>query len=186
MGEFDNLKLNTKILIISLIFVCFITVSAVSAINTITVTAKPSAGEKMEYKEYTTVFLNHCPLCNHSGTLSFNPKGTAEGEITCSHCDADYCAVTGKDKNGGGSRATLTIIKQYSNGTVSSNYSNGVSLGDVSNEEFESNFSNVSSSDNSSQNVNPLVADFNYSIYTFNNLFFKYYNKVSQSLGVLF
>lgn len=179
------MKFNKKtIIILVFIFSCFLFIGAVSAINTITVTAKPSAGEGLEYKEYTTVFLNHCPLCNHSGTLSFNPKGTAEGEITCSHCDADYCAVSGRDKNAGGCRAVLTIIKQYSNGTVSSDYSNGASLGDVSNDEFESNFSNISSSDNSSQGNNFLGINLNYSFLTFNNIFSKYYSEILKTLNV--
>lgn len=51
-------------------------------------------------------FENYCPLCGSHGTLDWNPKGTYEGEITCSHCDADF-SVSGRDKNGGGARAWL-------------------------------------------------------------------------------
>lgn len=65
----------------------------------ITVTAYPSAYNNLEYKQYTTTFENYCPLCGHNNTLTFNPKGTFEGELTCSNCGADYCAVTGKDKS---------------------------------------------------------------------------------------
>lgn len=79
--------------------------------STITVTAKPSASNSLPYKDYTLTWENYCPLCGHNGTLIFNPKGTYEGELTCSHCGADYCAVTGKDKHGKGSRAHLTVLK---------------------------------------------------------------------------
>lgn len=39
----------------------------------------------------TGTFKNYCPVCHSYGTLRFNPKGTYEGEWTCSHCDSDYC-----------------------------------------------------------------------------------------------
>lgn len=79
--------------------------------STITVTAKPSAVNNLPYKDFTLTWENYCPLCDHNGTLTFNPKGTYEGELTCSHCGADYCAVTGKDKHGNGPRAYLTVFK---------------------------------------------------------------------------
>jgi nitrite reductase/ring-hydroxylating ferredoxin subunit len=50
---------------------------------------------------------NHCPLCHHTGCLEVNPKGTYEGEITCSACDADYDGCTGYDKYQGGARGQL-------------------------------------------------------------------------------
>ena len=50
---------------------------------------------------------NSCPLCGKEGTLLFNPKKTAEGELTCSACDADYDCVNGEDK-WTPSRGTLT------------------------------------------------------------------------------
>ena len=43
-------------------------------------------------------FKNYCPLCKKNGKLTWNPKGTAEGEWTCSACDADYCGKCGSDK----------------------------------------------------------------------------------------
>gem|GEM_PF-2244108 len=47
---------------------------------------------------YTSgTFLNYCPECGATGTLKWNPKGTIEGEWTCSQCSADYC-VCGKEK----------------------------------------------------------------------------------------
>lgn len=36
-------------------------------------------------------FENYCPMCHHYGCLKFNPKGTAEGEWTCTRCDSDFC-----------------------------------------------------------------------------------------------
>lgn len=52
-----------------------------------------------EYNQYMTAsFVNYCPHCHSSGTLEFNPKGTAEGEWTCSKCNSDYCAADGKEK----------------------------------------------------------------------------------------
>lgn len=36
-------------------------------------------------------FINYCPFCHRYGTLTYNPKGTYEGEWTCMHCDADFC-----------------------------------------------------------------------------------------------
>lgn len=104
------------ILIISLFFMSSATAS------TITVTAKPSANNNLAYKDYTITWENHCPLCGHEGTLVFNPKGTYEGELTCSHCGADYCAVTGKDKNWKGPRACLKHHVEKNNTTNYENY----------------------------------------------------------------
>lgn len=75
--------------------------------DSITVTGKPSTGQAAkfyDYKDYTKTWKNYCPLCGQSGKLSDNPKGTAEGEITCDKskggCDADYDICTGGDKSG--------------------------------------------------------------------------------------
>lgn len=112
---------------ISLIFIislfCIATISA----STITVTAKPSAVNDLPYKDYTMTWENYCPLCGHNGTLILNPKGTYEGELTCSYCDADYCAVTGKDKHEKGPRACLSPFKDQNhsnNGTSFYKYNN--------------------------------------------------------------
>ena len=66
----------------------------------LTVTMKASAGGPSYNLNvlYTTVWLNLCPQCGYYGTLLINPKGTAEGELTCAYCDADYCGVSGKEK----------------------------------------------------------------------------------------
>ena len=65
--------------------------------NTITVKTYPSK-KGYEYKLTKHTWKNYCPLCKSKGTLTFNPKKTPEGEITCSKCDADYCGTSGKDK----------------------------------------------------------------------------------------
>jgi hypothetical protein len=49
----------------------------------------------------TTSFVNYCPRCNSYETLKFNPKGTPEGEWTCTKCGSDYCAACGKEKISG-------------------------------------------------------------------------------------
>lgn len=65
--------------------------------NTITVKTYPSKNG-YDYKLTKHTWQNYCPLCKSKGTLTFNPKKTPEGEITCSKCDADYCGTSGKDK----------------------------------------------------------------------------------------
>ena len=39
-----------------------------------------------------------CGNCKKTNVLQDNPKGTAEGEWTCSACDSDFCKVCGKEK----------------------------------------------------------------------------------------
>ena len=65
--------------------------------NTITVKTYPSK-KGFEYKLSKHTWKNYCPLCKSKGTLTFNPKKTPEGEITCKKCDADYCGTSGQDK----------------------------------------------------------------------------------------
>lgn len=77
----------------------------------LTVTMKPSAASTSYNPNvfYTTTWLNFCPQCNYYGTLLINPKGTAEGELTCAYCDCDYCGVSGKEKVASSTR-TLTRL----------------------------------------------------------------------------
>ena len=63
--------------------------------STVTTWAYPSKSG-FEYKLTKKTWKNKCPFCG--GTLKFNPKKTAEGELTCSKCDADFCCVSGQDK----------------------------------------------------------------------------------------
>ena len=80
--------------------------------------AKPSGPDANNYKYqfYDTIFKNKCPICHHEGTLVFDGGkankcvksagargrgykiGVPEHEITCNHCDSDFCAVTGIEK----------------------------------------------------------------------------------------
>lgn len=70
--------------------------------KTIKIKAKPSGCTKgIAYKWYTKTWKDKCGYCGRVGTLQINPKGVPEREITCSHCDTDYCGVTGKSKEGG-------------------------------------------------------------------------------------
>jgi hypothetical protein len=64
-------------------------------------TFKPSIKSGYAYRWYRRSWINYCPGCHKYGTLTNNPKGVPEGEITCSKCDADFCGVTGMDKGYG-------------------------------------------------------------------------------------
>ena len=82
---------------------------SVSTGGVINVNMMPSCGccgGTVAYKRYQKSWKNYCPNCGKSGTLTDNPKGVYEGEITCSMrlggCDADYCGYCGGDKWGGG------------------------------------------------------------------------------------
>lgn len=75
---------------------------------------KDKKGKKLQWKYlYKTKFKNYCPYCGKTGTLRFDAGkankclsnrsrgyklGVPEGEITCVHCDCDFDAVTGVDK----------------------------------------------------------------------------------------
>lgn len=81
--------------------------SVVSNSQCITVTGKPStgqAGQHYKYQDYTKTWKNYCPFCHKTGTLTDNPKGVYEHEITCDKskggCDADFDVTTGADKSG--------------------------------------------------------------------------------------
>lgn len=78
-----------------------------AATQCITVTGKPStgqAGQHYKYQDYTKTWKNWCPFCHKTGTLTDNPKGVYEHEITCDKskggCDADFDVTTGADKSG--------------------------------------------------------------------------------------
>ena len=78
-----------------------------AATQCITVTGKPStgqAGQYYKYQDYTKTWKNYCPFCHKTGTLTDNPKGVYEHEITCDKskggCDADFDVTTGADKSG--------------------------------------------------------------------------------------
>jgi N-acetylmuramoyl-L-alanine amidase len=64
-------------------------------------TFKPSIKSGYSYRWYRRSWINYCPGCKRYGTLTNNPKGVPERELTCSRCDADFCGVTGMDKGYG-------------------------------------------------------------------------------------
>ena len=65
---------------------------------TISMWAKPSVRSRYSYTWYKFTWINYCPNCKHYNTLLKNPKCVPEREYTCSRCDSDFCAVTGKEK----------------------------------------------------------------------------------------
>lgn len=93
--------------------------------------AKPSSADanKYSYRLYRTVFQNYCPNCKNKGYLRFDggkktkcitsqkdgmgykPSVQAEHEITCVHCDSDYCGVTGQEKSHGHVSRLKTVKK---------------------------------------------------------------------------
>lgn len=82
----------------------------------------PSCGfcrrkEGLKYKKYYACYINKCPFCGRP--LSNNPKRVPDGELTCTHCDADFCGTCGREKLSR-PRARLTQISgPLTSGTVS-------------------------------------------------------------------
>src|SRR5574344_1988827 len=72
------------------------TTDASSTATLITVTGQPSTSLANKYytqgQTYTKTWRNYCPLCHKVGSLTDNPKGVAEHEISCypNGCGADY------------------------------------------------------------------------------------------------
>lgn len=109
--------------------------SVVSNSQCITVTGKPStgqAGQHYKYQDYTKTWKNYCPFCHKTGTLTDNPKGVYEHEITCDKskggCDADFDVTTGADKSGA-YRAYLQDANGNSNSKSKVDTTIGDSLG---------------------------------------------------------
>jgi len=69
---------------------------SISDDNIIHIMAKPSVSSNLPYKWFNTTFENKCAFCGEK--LLVNPKEVPESELTCSYCDADFCGVSGKDK----------------------------------------------------------------------------------------
>ena len=88
-------------------------------------TGKPScAYECGPFVDTKKCWVNKCPFpsCGGEGTLIFNPKGTKDGEITCSKCGADFCVVCGREKLSP-SRARLTACTASKSSSSSSDTS---------------------------------------------------------------
>jgi hypothetical protein len=90
-----------------IIFLVFMVLFLAQPVNAGVITGSGIASGYYEGYYTTFSFLDYCPLCTCYDVLIWNPKGTYEGEITCSYCDADY-SVSGKDKYYRGDRAWLT------------------------------------------------------------------------------
>ena len=71
---------------------------------TITMVGKPScsrcARNHIPYKWFTRSYVNYCPNCHRYGTLGNKHKygSRYEQEITCFHCDSDFCVYDGHEK----------------------------------------------------------------------------------------
>lgn len=70
---------------------------------TITMTGKPSCNKcarSCKYTWRTKTYINYCPHCHRYGTLGNKHKWQSryEQEITCFHCDSDFCVNCGKTK----------------------------------------------------------------------------------------
>ncbi|WP_414470019.1 hypothetical protein [Methanobacterium sp. ACI-7] len=60
--------------------------------------AKCSCSMLTDYAVHTQSWSNYCPQCNSRGTLIFEKTGDCpEGMVRCTSCDADFCAVHGKE-----------------------------------------------------------------------------------------
>lgn len=72
--------------------------------NTITMTGRPSctrcARNGCSYTWRTKTYINYCPNCHHYKCLGNKHKRGAvhEQEISCFHCDSDFCVNCGKEK----------------------------------------------------------------------------------------
>lgn len=127
----------------------------------ITTTGKPSGVLHRYYdnKNYTKTWLNLCmsSTCKGKkyGTLTFNPKGTAEGEITCSACNSDYDCVSGADK-----MSPPRFFLKDVNGNSNSNSNVDVTIGDTPAPGTDANMNTTttSSAEGSYQGYSPLLS----------------------------
>ena len=72
-------------------------VNAKTKNNAIKVTAKCSCSLYGDYNLHDPSWVNYCPRC-HSRAIVFEKTGDCpEGMMRCTRCDADFCAVHGKE-----------------------------------------------------------------------------------------
>lgn len=69
--------------------------------------------KSMKYMKMKRTYINYCPNCRRYGVLRDNPKKVADGEITCSRCDCDFCVCCGRDKVGSCGRHNWNILRKY-------------------------------------------------------------------------
>ena len=66
--------------------------------DVLVVTARCSCSFYHDYKLHDPSWINYCPVCHQHGTLIFEKTSDCpEGMIRCTCCDADFCAVHGKE-----------------------------------------------------------------------------------------
>lgn len=66
--------------------------------GTVSTRAKCSCSMLTDYLVHVQSWSNYCPQCNKRGTLIFEKTGDCpEGMVRCTRCDADFCAVHGKE-----------------------------------------------------------------------------------------
>ncbi len=66
--------------------------------DVLVVTARCSCGLYGDYKLHDPSWINYCPQCHQHGALIFERTSDCpEGMIRCTCCDADFCAVHGKE-----------------------------------------------------------------------------------------
>ena len=86
--------------------------NSVTGGDSVCFTGKPSCSQRCgPYTTVTKCYKNYCPACKQTGVLINKNKiqATAEGEITCSACDADFCINCGISKTQpNGKDGTLT------------------------------------------------------------------------------
>ena len=79
-------------------------VSVKPKVPVITMTGKPScsrcARNHCSYTWRTRTYVNYCPHCHRYNVLGNKHKWASrhEKEITCFHCDSDFCVNCGKTK----------------------------------------------------------------------------------------
>lgn len=72
--------------------------SKIKKSNVLSVQGKCSCSLMSDYIKHGAEWVNYCPQCHKYGTLRFTTGGGCpEGMIYCTRCDADFCAVHGKE-----------------------------------------------------------------------------------------
>ncbi|WP_424354529.1 hypothetical protein [Methanobacterium sp. MBAC-LM] len=65
--------------------------------NAIKVTAKCSCSLYGDYKLHGPSWVNYCPRCHSRAIVFEKTSDCPEGMMRCTRCDADFCAVHGKE-----------------------------------------------------------------------------------------
>jgi len=66
--------------------------------GTLSTNVKCSCSLSSDRALHAKSWVNYCPKCHRSGTLTFEKtRDCPEGMIRCTHCDADFCPVHGKE-----------------------------------------------------------------------------------------